>query len=180
MHYCIHLLTKTIPTEEEIAKILQPFHYDNIGEDNDPVFTYETCMIGGRYKGKIKLKVDEKDEYYEWKSYIREGRNGKKFWSILLATLNKYIKPHCFYDEADWYNNMGLRNGYILVDGAKIKDILNLDDLGCYAYILPNGEVFARTNWRESCVENEEFDIRHRQALSDNMDGFLTILDIHE
>lgn len=34
MHYCIHLLTKQLPTEKEIEKIMEPYSWDSIDDED--------------------------------------------------------------------------------------------------------------------------------------------------
>ena len=34
MHYCIHLLTKQLPTEKEIEKIMEPYSFDSIDDED--------------------------------------------------------------------------------------------------------------------------------------------------
>lgn len=73
MHYCVHLLTKELPTENQIAEILQPYNgvefWENIPEDmpyeevEHLPFTWDWYQIGGRYKAQLKLKVDENDKH---------------------------------------------------------------------------------------------------------------------
>lgn len=60
MHYCVHLLTKELPTENQIAEILQPYNsekfWENITDDTPEEeidylpFTWDWYQIGGRYK----------------------------------------------------------------------------------------------------------------------------------
>lgn len=77
MHYCVHLLTKELPSENKIAAIMKPYNSELIyGSDEEdkqidyPVFTWDYYQIGGRYKAELKLKVDEEGsanrEYYNW------------------------------------------------------------------------------------------------------------------
>ena len=33
VHYCIHLLTKQLPTEKEIEKIMEPYRWDSIDDE---------------------------------------------------------------------------------------------------------------------------------------------------
>ena len=82
MHYCALLITKEFPTEDKIDEIMRPYYYDNIEYDEKgnltspyPVFTWDWYQIGGRYNGKLKLKIDENDETYNWGFYDRVGRN---------------------------------------------------------------------------------------------------------
>ena len=96
MHYCLLLVTKEIPSESRISKILQPYDEENLecNKNNEvisfPIFTYDWWEIGGRYSGKLKLKIDNNDEKYDWE-YISD-RNKKLFHSKLLTDLQKSKK----------------------------------------------------------------------------------------
>lgn len=193
MHYCVHLLTKELPSENKIAEILKPYNSELIYDSDEdeekvidyPVFTWDWYQIGGRYKAKLKLKVDKEDsenrKYYNWNYYGEQGRNGRLFWSSLLSILKENIKPEWIFREEDWFMNMGFGDGYILVDGAKQGDILNIDNLECYVCILPDGSAIARYSWNgKEFIKDENFDEKYSQAITDNMDGFITVLDIHD
>ena len=91
MHYCVHLLTKELPSENKIAAIMKPYNSELVyGSDEEdeqidyPVFTWDYYQIGGRYKAELKLKVDEEGsanrEYYNWGYYDRQDRNGQVFY----------------------------------------------------------------------------------------------------
>ena len=192
MHYCVHLLTKELPSENKIAAIMKPYNSELIyGSDEEdkqidyPVFTWDYYQIGGRYKAELKLKVDEEGsanrEYYNWGYYDRQDRNGRLFLSSLLSTLKENITPKWMYHEEDWFMNMGFGDWYILVDGAKQSDVLNINKLGCYICILPDGSAIARDSWNgKDIIKDEKFDEKYKQAITDNMDGFITVLDIHD
>ena len=192
MHYCVHLLTKELPSENKIAEIMKPYNSELVyGSDEEekeidyPAFTWDYYRIGGRYKAELKLKVDEEgsanSEYYNWGYYDRQDRNGRLFWSSLLSTLKENITPEWMYHEEDWFMNMGFGDGYILVDGAKQNDVLNIDKLGCFICILPDGSAIARDSWNgKDIIKDENFDEKYKQAIADNMDGFITVLDIHD
>ena len=129
----------------------------------------------------LKLKVDENDNTYNWMWCEHNPRNGRLFWCSLLSTLQKHITPSFMYSEEDWFSSLGISDGYIRVDGAKLKDVLNLDDLGCYIYILPDGSAVARSSWNgNSFIEDKNFDDKYAKALEDNMNGFITVIDIHD
>ena len=147
MHYCVHLLTKELPSENKIAEIMKPYNSELIYDSDDeedkqidyPVFTWDYYQIGGRYK------------------------------------------PEWMYHEEDWFMNMGFGDGYILVDGAKQSDVLNINKLGCYVCILPDGSAIAKDSWNgKDIIKDEKFDEKYKQAITDNMDGFITVLDIHD
>ena len=193
MHYCVHLLTKELPSENKIAEIMKPYNSELVyssGDEEDkqidyPVFTWDYYRIGGRYKAELKLKVDEEgsanSEYYNWGYYDRQDRNGRLFWSSLLSTLKENITPEWMYHEEDWFMNMGFGDGHILVDGAKQSDVINIDKLGCYICILPDGSAIARDSWNgKAIVKDEKFDEKYKQAIANNVDGFITVLDIHD
>lgn len=104
MHYCIHLLTKQLPTEKEIEKIMEPYSWDSIDdEDTDdgkkkieyPVFTWDWYQIGGRYSACLKLKVDGEDsenrEHYNWGVF---GKQSKKRKTVPFCAV-KRIKKKC-------------------------------------------------------------------------------------
>lgn len=188
MHYCVMLITKSIPNYTEIEKIMSKYSWDNIQHDeNDtiigelPVFTYDWYVIGGRYGGVIKLKVDDSDKEYQWGYYAREDRNNRLFISSILNDLKESLKPVWKYSEEKFLLYMGYRDNILRVDGAKIKDIANRDELGCYICIKPDGEAVARSIWNgKGFVDNENFNEEFKQIINDNMDGFLTVLDIHD
>lgn len=194
MHYCIHLLTKQLPTEKEIEKIMEPYNWDSIDDEDTgdgkkkieyPAFTWDWYQIGGRYSAYLKLKVDGDDlenrEHYNWGYLENNPRNGRLFHSALLSELKRNAKVPFAYTEESYFPNMGYRDGYILVDGARQKDILNLEDLGCFGCILPDGSAIARESWTgNGFVEDDKFEEKYKKAVADNMDGFLTVLDIHD
>jgi len=194
MHYCIHVLTKEFPTEAMLEDIMAPYNendyyrqaYDEEGNERDdierPDILWDFWLIGGRYNGKIKLKVDEKDDKYKWQyitSYA-DPRNGRLFWCAMLSTIKEYAPRYTLCEE-NCFNYLGYRDGYLRVDGAKISDTCNISELSCYAFINPDGTLCVREKWDGSnCIEDPDFDIKYRQAVDDNSDGYLTVIDIHD
>lgn len=187
-------INKKATNRKEIYNILQPYNNENFysqDEENEDIeikllsFTWDWYEIGGRYRGGFKLKADI-NEYneYRWRYIISrdEERNNRLFISSLLSTLKAGFKQEPWrYREEDWLTSIGLEDGYIYVDGGRQKDILNLQDAGCYVYITPDGSAFARTSWDgKKFVKDEQFDEKYQNALNNNMDGFITILDIHD
>lgn len=65
MHCCLLLITREMPSENRISKILKPYDEENLECDETgeiisfPIFTYDWWEIGGRYSGKLKLKIDD-------------------------------------------------------------------------------------------------------------------------
>lgn len=48
-------------------------------------------------------------------------------------------------------------------------------------YILPDGSAVARSSWNgNSFIEDKNFDDKYAKALEDNMNGFITVIDIHD
>ena len=65
MHYCLLLITREMPSENRISEILKPYDEENLECDETgeiisfPIFTYDWWEIGGRYSGKLKLKIND-------------------------------------------------------------------------------------------------------------------------
>lgn len=189
MHYCIHLFTEELPNEAQIEEILSPFNSETVYSDDEnapkeyPAFTWDYFMIGGRYGGKLQLRIDAEDDEYNWKFYAREGeqREGRLFHSSLLK---KIREKFVFYEsrEEDWLGYLG-DGSFIYVDGAKIKDILNTSELGCFGFVDIDGTAYSRERWLGSgkgFEKYDDFDERYQQTLKDRSDCFLTVLDIHD
>lgn len=185
MHYCLALFTKELPSKLEIDRIMRKYDSEEVYKDEEnivyPQFTYDWYEIGGRYAGQIKLKVDEDNKEYKWKYIIREPRNGRLFWSYLLNELENFSKKSFMYKEEDYFSTMGYRDGYILVDGAQISDILNMDEIECFTFIEHDGKAYSRSWWNGSdFVENEDFEEKFDLVKEKSKDMFLTIIDYHD
>lgn len=180
MHYCVHLITRELPTEEEISKIMKPYNNDMVEDYGDVPFSWDYWVIGGRYGGRIKLRIDEEDEEYRWQFYSQEPREGRLFYSSILKQI-RYSFPGLRNSEEYWYQYLGYQDKYLYVDGARIKDILNFEDLGCFICIDINQNVIARETWNgENFITNQSFDAEYKRILEESKDYFLTILDIHD
>lgn len=184
MHECTLLITKELPNEDMIEKMLANFYeedfYDRQEETAEPypAFLYDYYQIGGRYAGMIKLNTSQKNSEYIWEYYSKNPRNNRLFISSILEKLNKY--GTCWEWEEDWYKYMGMRDGYLYVDGAKIKDIINLDAIRGYNLVFPTGEACTRTWWNgNTFIDNPLYDETVKTAFETYQDCFLTILDIH-
>lgn len=185
MHYCALLFTKELPTKEEISEIIRPyneeyFEYDETEEviGSYPVFHYDSYRIGGRYGGKLKLKIDYNDKYYDWEFYSKDGRNERLFYSKLLSELKS--KFDFYFAEEYYYSYMGSRDGFIYVDGARVDDLLNFDDLSCYICIDANGNAIARETWDgHDFIKDEQFDDKLAEVKKNSKGMFVTVLDFH-
>ena len=190
MHYCLYLFTKELPTESKISDIMKPydengFEYDDEGErlGGYPIFSWDWYQIGGRYKGDLKLKIDESDEYYNWRFYAREPRNNRLFISSVLTTMKENIEPEWMFKEEDYFSVMGSRDDILYVDGARCCDIKNYEDLDCYICIDDvDNTVIARETWNgDAFIKDEQFDDKLHSILENRREeGFLTVLDIHD
>lgn len=192
MHYCALLITKELPSENKIYEIMKPYYYDNAEYDeNDnritpyPVFEWDWYRIGGRYNGKLKLKIDENNEYYHWGYYAREDRNKRLFYSYLLIEMKNFVEkgkiPSWMYREEDYFNSMGYRDGFLYVDGARIDDLLNFEEQSCYICIDANGNAIARESWDgKTFVKDEYFDEKLEEIKRNSKGMFVTVLDIHD
>lgn len=181
MHYCLLLITEEIPSEDRISEILQPYNEENLECDKSgeaipfPIFTYDWWEIGGRYSGKLKLKIDNNDEKYGWE-YISD-RNKKLFHSKLLTDLQKSKK---ILFENIYYRSMGSRDGFLYVDGARIDDLINFDEIDCFICIDSEENVIARETWNgHTFLKDEDFDRKLAEIKKKSKGMFATILDIH-
>lgn len=193
MHYCIHLFTETLPTEAKIMDILAPFDSNTIyGLDEEgnekeineyPPFTWDWWQIGGRYHGRLKLKIDENDEVYSWRFYSKEPREGRLFHSMLLRRIRENF-PTWKRSEEDYLGYLGYleKDPYIRVDGAKISDLINdFEDLGCFGFVDIDGRAFSREHWDgQTIVDSPDFDKKYQEKLKERADCFLTVIDIHD
>ena len=126
----------------------------------------------------IKLNTSQKNSEYKWEFYSKNPRNNRLFISSILEKLNQY--GTCWEWEEDYYCYMGMRDGYLYVDGAKIKDIINLDTIRGCNLVIPTGEASTRTWWNgNTLVDNPLYDETVKTAFETYQDCFLTILDIH-
>lgn len=197
MHYCIHLITKELPSEEQIEEILKPFNDETVygkspANDDDwdeyiktieyPAFMYDYFVIGGRYGGALKLKIQfEEDDEYMWKYLSRPGeeREGRLFLSSLLHLIREKFERY-IGSEDRWIGYLGDLT-FVYVDGAKLKDIINKDELECYGFVDVDGTAYVRTHWNgKEHIDNPDFDNQYKKALEERSDCFLTVLDIHD
>lgn len=192
MHYRIHLFTKELPTEDQIQDIMAPYYDDAVYGDSDdesrttekdivyPAIMLDYFTIGGRYCGQLKLKMDNDNEEYEWNYYAKTPREGRLFHSSLLKKIREEFKRSWDKREEEWYGYMG-DGSYILVDGARICDILNIDEITCYGFVDINGQAYSCESWNGSeFEEHPHFENLYKQKLNEYKDYFLTVLDIHD
>jgi hypothetical protein len=188
MHYCCLVITKEFPTDEVLEKVLRPFNSEDFYEEPEdqrvrPAFTWDWYAVGGRYGGRIKLKVDLDDEKYKWRYIIQEPRNGRLFRSGLLDTLGRFrrSKWDAAYHENCDVDYMGFADGFIYVDAALADDIQNISEISCYCFIDKNGNAFAREYYNEEeWVTNQEFDTQLSNAKANCSGCYICVVDIHD
>lgn len=178
MHYCLMLFTKDCPTKDCIEKLMSPYDCEN-NQDGNPIpqFTWDWYEIGGIYNGQIKLKVDKDSEKYNWKHIDIKGRNGTLFWSHLLSNIKRFDP---FFSEEHYYKSLGFRDNFLYVDGAFVEDILNFNELNCFAFMTEDGQVYSR-GWRNgrTIVNNDDFKEKLEIQKEKSKDLFITIIDCH-
>jgi hypothetical protein len=78
---------------------------------------------------------------------------------------------------------MGFRDGFLYVDGAKISDIINTNNISCFGFIDIDGELYVREEWdrkNSKFIENINFDEEYKNKLKEYSNYYLTVLDIHD
>lgn len=191
MHYCCEIVTKEFPTNQVITEILLPFDWESqnaYDEKNQPAFTYDWWQIGGRYSGKLKLRVDKEDEKYNWEYYATVPRAGRLFRSKLLETIDSLVNKNSVWEiemarlshEEDLYNELGYRDGYIRVDGAPIKDLIDFekDCTKCWCLVDVDGKAYARVHYED----DPEFEqtVQNIFANGNRDDCYVVIVDLHD
>ena len=172
MHYKGHVITKELPSEELLNKILDKYYYED--EENKSGFTWDWWQIGGRYGGKIKIHFNPSEN--EDKLWCKRNRNGKYFISNILS---KIMENNIFYDELDFMLYMGLYEKTLYVDGGYSKDFIDFDITDCYVVIDENNYINVRQKWNgEDWIKNEKFDDEVKQI--DLTGKFITIIDFHD
>lgn len=71
-HCCCMVFTKEFPTETVLEKILAPLNWDYVFDREyreksySAPFTWDYWLLGGRYSGALKLKIEEQSEKYRF------------------------------------------------------------------------------------------------------------------
>ena len=184
MHICVYLFTKNLPSDNDIDKILAPYN-EHTEQDKCQELRWDSWTVSGRYSGLLKLKINENDEKYKWGFYVDQPRAGRLFRNQFIEHLIDFCKntkksmQYGFFGfnntEAQFFNYSGFRDGYINVDGCKISELYNYDDVLTrgYGFIdIP----FDQDMTRDRC---EDYDSELKTAFERNRDNYVTILDFH-
>ena len=191
MHYSMYLFTKELPNDKEIARIMAPYYEYADNESPNPDIQWDGFEVGGRYGGMLKLKTEIEDDKYGWRFYIDEPRAGRLFrcrpLENLLQMCRNFKSPmtYGFYGfnniEDTLFNYFGIRDGYIRVDGCKISDLYNLEDVSCCGCGFIDGpsnlQAARYTHFLKD--ENPDYEDLLKKAFERNRDHYLTILDLH-
>lgn len=203
MHCCVYIFTKELPNDKHIQKIIHPY-YEYAVEDEETIdpdskvdIKWDSWDVGGRYSGLLKLKcLNKEDNVYRWNFYIDTPRAGRLFRCRFLENLLDIAKEdkrlmfsngfYSFYNiEDSFFNYSGIRDGYVRVDGCKISDLLNVEELKDTGYSFIDdvfGKQSTRSSWNReerSFIDNPEYENELKDAFDRNKDGYLTILDLH-
>lgn len=172
MHCKGFLITKELPSEDNINKILKKYYWEN--KKNKSGFNWDWFEIGGRYSGGIKLKFDYEDKKYEFE-YLGRKRNNKLFICKLLDEL----KENEYFDESDYFGYLGSYDKQLNIDGGYYNDLKNFDIADCYLVITDDNYFNIRSKWNgENYIDNDNFDEEVKSI--DLKDKFITIIDFHE
>ena len=194
MHFCLFLYTHEFPTDDVIGNALKPYYEGDYykREDDDPrprpPILWDWFQVGGRYGGKLKLKVMfEGSDKYEFNWYPELRRAGRVFRHRLLervAVERRFCHDKGKVEETDSLCYMGIRDHVLYVDGAWIPDLVNLDEIAdqTYCVIDADGTASARETYNgEEWIRDEHFDDKLRQIAEKNRgDCYLTVIDLHE
>jgi len=190
MHACICVITDEFPSQNVIEKKMEPYfeYREEDANESVPPFTWDGWEIGGRYCGRIKLKIDHEDETYNWGFYAKTPRAGRLFRSLFLESCNKVGKMVPIgnelwgFSEERYYSYFGYYDGYLRVDGCRIKDVIDFEKTATstFGFIGKNGETYAREFWNgEDWVDDETYEEKVKEAIN-NVEGcYITFVDIH-
>lgn len=182
MHYCCLVFTETIPDKNKLDEIMNPFNDDKVyfDENGDELekpnyksFSWDWYEVGGRYNARIKMKLNESYKYLD-------ERLNREYLSMVVSG---YMKGSPFpFDEQECYSALGYLDGYLRVDGCKIKDILNIDDIQGFCLVSDSGDSSSREFYDgENFIDTEkQYEQKRVEMLEKYKDGFLTIVDIHD
>lgn len=186
MHYCCYVITKDFPTDEIIEKALEPFNEDafyekELSDEDRPAFLWDWWMLGGRYCGKFKLKVDRECDP-KWKFYREEKpRSTTVFRSRTLDFMHWHC-PRQPFDEEHFYGQMGMRDGFLYVDGGPIADMINIDTeaVECFCIVDAEGNGYARERYDgKAWIDNVDFEEQAKRIISESKDCYIAVADIH-
>lgn len=192
MHYCCLVITKEFPTDDVLAKVMAPYEEGKFYEAEErgehpeyPIFEWDWYQVGGRYGGQFKLEIRADDPEYKWEFYSREPRENRLFRSGAFIRTKELMgnKPYGWstYHEEEFFQYMGIREGFLRVDGGRIRDLLNFEDVGCFCFIDADGKPFARERWNGDKFEKDPcFDESLKKTIDESKDYYACIVDFHD
>lgn len=192
MHYCCLVITKEFPTDEVLEKVMAPYNEEDYYKAQDqgegperPIILWDWWQVGGRYGGQFKLAMRDNDPEYKWEFYDKEPKEGRLYRSNAFIKIYELLNGRTYgwptYHEEDFYQYMGCRDGYLLVDGGRIRDLINFESVGCYCFIDADGQAFARERWvGEEWQDIDDFDELLKNTIEASREYYACIVDIHD
>lgn len=186
MHYCCVIISREFPTDNVLEKILKPYNEEDFYSKTEnatyPVIMWDYWQVGGRYNGQLKMTIEKDND--QWKYYQKNARSESLFRSYLLDNMREYAKGSgkaFVYREEDFYYSIGYRDCFLYVDGAKISDVSNIEDVGCYYFIDADGNAFTRSYFNgHDCIDCPDFDKELKAAIQKSKDCYICIVDLHD
>lgn len=190
MHACICVITDEFPSQKVIEKKMEPYYEYREEDANEsiPIFRWDSWQIGGRYCGRIKLKINHEDEMYNWGFYEKVPRAGRLYRSSFLEGCIKAGEmvpignELWHFSEEDYYPYFGYCDGYLRVDGCRIEDVIDFEKTATstFGFIGKNGEAYARDFWNgEKWVDDETYEEKVKEAINNVKGCYITFVDIH-
>lgn len=196
MHTSMVVITREFPTDEVLDKVMEPYNdeafYEKYSDEDEipkdaewPKFTWDYFVVGGRYGGRLKLRMDMEDQTYKWGFYAKEPRAGRLFRSTLCERVDAARREHTIFSsfEDEYRGYLGAPEGYIRVDGCKVKDVIDFEKTvleGSFGIIGKDGKVICREYYGEKFEENENYEEEVKEELKDVQDCYVTYLDVHD
>ena len=199
MHYCIAIITEQFPTDDVLMEKLEPFNeekfYSQFDDEEEmpknvvyPQFMWDWWQVGGRYNGLLKLKIEKDNEEYGWEFYSKEPRAGRLYRSKLFEECFNKVRSDgtrlLLGSEEDFYGYLGYQDGYIRVDGCKIKDVIDFEQTILnhgWGFIGKDGTVYSRSYWNgRNYIVDEKYEEKVRNAIKNIDDCYVCYVDIHD
>lgn len=193
MHYCFLIFTKERPNENVLENIMKPYNSESFYDSEEseyPEFTWDYYLVGGRYDSKLKFDFNKHYEDQSEMDFSRQTRNHIAFDSSILDKIkDNYSSKYGYdkFDEVDYFGAMGYDDGFIRVDGCKIKDLHDTQDKNIgFGFIGIDGFAYSREwysgNQENPFVKRLDYEEKLFEAWdkAEKEDGYVTVIDIHD
>ena len=190
MHACICVITNEFPSQKIIEKKMEPYfvYREEDANESAPLIKWDSWEIGGRYCGRIKLKINHEDEKYNWEFYAKAPRAGRLYRSLFLEGCFEAAKKVPIgnelwgFSEERYYSYFGYYDGYLRVDGCRIEDVIDFEKTATstFGFIGKNGEAYVREFWNgKKWVDDETYEEKVKEAINSVKGCYITFVDIH-